>query len=175
MASRYQYGVNFRTGAGRSYSPADLTRSVPYGINLNLVMDGIIVDIVGNHLRPHAEALASRSVDAADCATLQELSAKRPTQPGKGVDAFFSGVVSPTRTFFDYWGHDTRDAFVRGMLTGDVAACKTHMHAAVREKANDEGLRTYLAARRGFLSSVSATPDTWETLFAARDYLATRP
>ncbi|TSC85223.1 MAG: hypothetical protein G01um101417_90 [Parcubacteria group bacterium Gr01-1014_17] len=122
---REQYGINFRNKDGFSYSSPELTNRSPETINLNVLMDGIVVAVVGA-LMHKVCGERQASANCVDEAIINEIF----LQPFDAAilpqaSAFYSSVTEPSRKFVEHWGGDTLVILVlKAMMSGDLSLLK---------------------------------------------------
>ena len=140
---REQYGINFRNSTEMSYSSPKLTHRVPLAINLNLLMDGVGVDLITSALnRANAGKLVAPS-NAQEKSILDEVLLRiKEQEPCEWGSDFYFEVILNTRKFLGHWGGE---AF-RMLLC----------HAMFSGKLDD--LTAYFTDKYG-------EPDAWEKVF----------
>ncbi len=119
---REQYGINFRNSAGMSYSSPKLTHKVPAAINLNLLMDGVSVDLIASVLN-HSKAMKLlNTVNQLEKSILSEIFLHiNENKPGEWGSDFYFSVILSTRKFLAHWGGEPfRILICRAMLTGEL-------------------------------------------------------
>lgn len=139
---REQYGINFRNRDGSSYSSPELTARSPESINLNVLMDGVIVLLTADALKPVCEAL----LPAASHLERQLLSEIMLTpfdlQHWPDAHSFVDTVVTPTARFVTHWGGDHLVRhLLTAMTTGDLGDIKQFF--AERLRASDAWEKTF--------------------------------
>lgn len=123
---REQYGVNFRNAAGVSYSSAKLTHKVPAAINLNLLMDGVGIEVIASAMnRLQLPKLVSPK-SPMEKSVLNEVLLQIPEdKPADWGQEFYFEVVRPTRRFLSHWGGEPFRALVlQAMLSGELSELK---------------------------------------------------
>ena len=145
-AYRYQYGINFRNSAGISYSDKELSKKVPLGINLNVLMDGSIQLFVSGFISKYFKELkvfSSREQNIYD-----ELVGKRfDLSEFHQAQEFYDDVLTPTRVFLKYWNREfLLNEVLEAMFSGNI-----------------QRLRDYFDSKLGI-------SDAWETMFRRSDF-----
>jgi len=105
VVSRYQYGINFRTIEGVSYSSPNLSTKSPIGINLNVLMDGLTQYYISIFLR---KKLHTREPirHYLEFAVFEELFYANLIQGYSEPIQYYNDILLPTVRFLEYWGHD---------------------------------------------------------------------
>ncbi|MDQ3014685.1 MAG: hypothetical protein M3Q73_02390 [bacterium] len=124
---REQYGFNFRNSEGLSYSDRSLTALVPQAINLNLLMDGIVVNVAASLIK---RQLKLTGLTDFDNGIFHEVIGEPFEVPGyRHAQKFFDAVPKPSQVFIEHWGGDEflKVAFT-AMMTGEVAPLKHYFN-----------------------------------------------
>lgn len=175
---RHQYGINFRRADGISYSAA-LSDKIPYSINLNLLMDGIISLEVAQAVEKcglvDPKKYAERSA-ANDIALDLTGNFSHVTQDSQ-IAKFNRGVTAPTQTFLEFWGPETTKAVFHSMFSGKLTPVLSHFHKQAKSLlSTDSAFQRYVLERSELLKiayphQVGPTPgQLWLILFKSTDY-----
>lgn len=145
---REQYGINFRNSSGMSYSSPKLTHRVPNAINLNLLMDGVGVDLISSALNRSKVGKLVATSNRQEKAVLDEvlLRIKKDTPCEWGSDFYFE-VILNTRNFLDHWGGESfRGLICHAMFSGELDDLTTYFG----EKYGEPGAWEKVFRRPGF-------------------------
>jgi hypothetical protein len=125
---RYQYGINYRNSKGVSFSSMKLTHRVPYAINLNLLMDGVGIEIVADILNRLSVSKLISDPSKQDRLVMKDilLSVERNNPSEWGADFYFS-VILPVKKFVEHWGGEFFSRLVlSSMFSGDLTEIKSY-------------------------------------------------
>lgn len=123
---REQYGFNFRNRDKQSYSPGALTAQSPATINLNLLMDGLVVRLTTDGLRPSATKVVATT--PAEEAVLHEIMCE-PFDAAllPAAERFRLEVIAPSSAFIKHWGDGSLlNVLVPAMTTGSMVDAKSY-------------------------------------------------
>ena len=125
---REQYGINFRNAQGQSYSSPKLTHKVPEAINLNLLMDGVGIEVVTSLLNRFCGSKQIAPRTEFERQVLNEvlllINEDRPSAWGQD---FYFEIVRPSRKFLLHWGGEPfRASIFRAMLDGELSDLKSY-------------------------------------------------
>jgi hypothetical protein len=133
---RHQYGFNFRDKKGMSFSGANLTNRVPYAINLNLLMDGVGIEVVADVLNRLNVSKLVKDLQPREKIILNDilLSVERSNPSEWGADFYFS-VILPVKKFVEHWGGEFFSRLVvSSMFSGDLDEIKSYFADRIKEK-----------------------------------------
>ena len=180
---RYQYGLNFKTPGGNSYSVPNLTEQhAPYSINLNLLMDGLGVLIVSDQTRKiwgkYSKKINLKKME-------KEILNDIIDPFGKGskksnVNSSFNRSVSlRVHEFVVYWGFGDEDKFknliLEAMITGNLKKIKSYFEWALpkalsREKQQFNSGSIKKRPLFNYMGNRKHYKGAWEKLFKSKDW-----
>ncbi len=144
---REQYGINFRNKDGVSYSSPELTARSPESINLNLLMDGVVVLVVGEVIRETVLKVDCRN-EFEEMIWNEIVLESFDTSILPRAYRFETQVTEPSRKFLEHWGRkDILPLVLQAMMTGDLVIIKR------------------------FFEERTGVENAWEKLFRQPDFL----
>lgn len=130
-----QYGLNFRTPTGISYSAPDLDEEHPRAVNLNRLMDGVTVLEVVEHLARYKRVLELDATSNELASLVADVTGDwQRLRPASREYRFFANVVKPTASFLKAWKNpavgNLMQVILRSMYSGKIRSFATFLDAA---------------------------------------------
>ena len=181
---RHQYGLNFRTPDGKSYSAPNLTEQhSPYAINLNLLMDGLTMLVVADETRkvwngiPNKPQLNRLEQEILDGILYPAGSGAEENKLGHN---FNRNVARRTQEFLKYWeiGNEgqLRDLFFDAMIAGQLGNVKAYFEqslpkALAREEQQSNAGQLQRKPLFDYINGRKQYNNAWEQLFKSTDWI----
>lgn len=171
-AYRFQYGINFRTSDGYSYSSNNIDKECSFAINLNTLMDGIVTSLTVDAMEEVTSQIYPTSYWSHQI--LQDLRGNYKYISSPIIKSFSDVVMVQVEQFLAYWGgHDLKPIIGHAMIDGDLTLVQNYFEYSVEDKSSDKKLVSYLNERR--LHNINIPDNIWENLFISRDFQLRQP